>query len=99
MDVAHSAIRRAWPALALLLCACACSAEDAAKEPGPWVEVSLKDPAEKVTGFLLQSESGTLTLLQEKDRAKKDLAAARVETLNFERPPRGSAPRACFRPS
>jgi hypothetical protein len=40
-----------------------------------------------VTGFLLQSENGTLTLVLEKDRAKKDLAAARVETLNFERPP------------
>ena len=99
MDVAYSAResgdrhhfgRTKWClspfSLALLWCACACSAEDAAKEPGPWVEVSLKDQTEKVTGFLLQSESGTLTLLQEKNRAKREFVAARVEALNFERP-------------
>jgi hypothetical protein len=100
MSVAHSARgngdrhhfrRTKWClsplSLALVLCGWACSAEDAAREPGPWLEVSLKDPAEKVTGFLLQSENGTLTLVQEKDRATRDFAAARVETLNFERPP------------
>jgi hypothetical protein len=86
MSIAHSAQRCLWPLLALLLCGVAWPAEEPTKEPGPWVEVSLRDQVERVTGFLLESRDGTVTLIQEKDHAKKDFPAARIETLNFDRP-------------
>lgn len=86
MSVASSARWCLRSMLALCLCTVARSAEVPTEDPGPWVEVSLRDQVEKVTGFLLEGRDGTVTLIQEKDHAKKNFPMASIEMLNFDRP-------------
>jgi hypothetical protein len=87
MGVAHLGSGRAWPVWALLLCSAACAAEVPPAEPGPWVELTLKETAEKIAGFLVETRAGTLALVPEKDRGTpKEYEAVKVESLNFDRP-------------